>query len=329
MPVREPEEWAELKLGRGVRLLLGWRDGAHGLEARPVRVSDGIGNELVEACKSMLSRIGGLEPRIYSGIPAIESDQYLSLGIEPETAGDDGEPTWLLPQEMAATAELLGIIDGAFEAEDWLSRAELEGGFWLFYVVVVELEDAGSGEVVAFVRKYNPQRGFSAGRLQVSARGSTLVRVDDPLFNFDFKFDLVVAPDEIAILSVSAFNSVFADIEVSKLHVPENATAVATGLALALADGSEDVLGLVCGQRASFANRLRRLAHADHLGRVDKAEMRKALKRHKYSANRLGDGSLVLRNQDDVELLFDLLEGLLYEADFTEEGRRAVRYTVR
>jgi hypothetical protein len=74
------------------------------------------------------------------------------------------------------------------------------------------------GEVAAFVRKYNPQRGLKAGRLRVAANGDTLARFEDPLFNFDFNFDLIIAPNEIAIFSVTAFNSVFADIELAKIH---------------------------------------------------------------------------------------------------------------
>ena len=331
MPAREPEQWAGLALGPGVRLLLGWRDRQRSIAARPVRVSSDIAATLTDACRGALERIGALERRIYSGIPALETGQYLSLAIEPEPAadGDPAEPSWLLPEEMAATAQMLSIVDEAFESEDWLTRGELAGARgWLFYAVVVELAD-GSGEVLAFVRRYNPQRGLSAGRLQLAARGSTLKRFNDPLFNLDLSFDLVIAPDEIAILAVSAFNSVFADIEVAKLLVPEHAQAIADGLALSVTGDSQEAIRRACEESTVLANRVRRLAHAGYLGKVDLAAIHGALDRHGIARQRLGQRRLKLAGREDVEVLFDLLEGLYYEADFTGEARRAIRFSVR
>ena len=329
MPAREAEDWARFKLGASVSLMLGWRTSPTDMDARPVRITGDIGDAFRDGCAGMLDQISRRERRTYSGIPEIDPGQYLSLGIEPEQDGPDAEPTWLLPQEMAATAQMLQLVDDAFERDDYLSRSELAGGRWLFYMVVVELQGHGPGESIAFVRRSSPQRGLGPGKLPVSARAATLTRFDDPFFNFDFNFDLVIAPDEIAILAVSAFNSVFADIQVSRLHVAENVEVVSKTLAASFADGSQQLLHDICSERAAFANRLRRIAYADHLGSVDMASMRTALKRHNYASDRLGGQEIELGDHVDVELMFDLLEGFLWEADFTGEGRRAVRFTVR
>ncbi|MHB8234977.1 MAG: hypothetical protein ACYDHT_10025 [Solirubrobacteraceae bacterium] len=328
MTARESSDWPGLKLGPGARLLLGWRDGRNGLAARPVHITDDIAATLIDACEKQLARMVDLEGETYSGRPSVEPGQYLSLGIEPGPAqSNPAEPDWLLPEETAATAELLGIIDDAFENEDWLARDELRKGKWLFYALVAELH--GSEETLTFVRRYNPQRGLAAGRLQLAARGSTLRRFSDPLFNLDLNFDLIITGEEIAILSVSAFNSVFADIEVAKLLVPDHVRAVTAALALSVAHDTEATLLQACGKSTALANRLRRLAHARYLEKVDFAAIQHALSKHQMPKDRLGKDSLALEEHDDVEVLFDLLEGLYYEADFTGEARKATRFSVR
>jgi len=328
MTARDPKDWAGLQLGPGVRLLLGWRDGRHGLKARPVRVTDDIAQTLTDACRKTLERMKDLERESYSGIPSLEPGQYLSLGIEPEpTEGDPAEPNWLLPEEMAATAELLSIIDDAFENEHWLARNELSKGKWLFYAIVVEL--TGSEETLTFVRRSSPQRGLAAGKLHLAARGSTLRRFNDPLFNLDLNVDLIIAPEEIVIFAVSAFNSVFADIEVAKLLAPDHVSAITEALALNVAHDAQATLIEVCGKSTALANRLRRLAHAGHLQKVNLPALHAALAKHGIPQDRLGKQALKLKDHDDVEVLFDLLEGLYYEADFTGEARKATRFSVR
>lgn len=325
--------WAQLELGEGVRLLLGWREGRRDLVARPVEVTDEVGGAMREACQATLNRIGALERRTFSGVPALEPDQYLSLPIETDEEVDEQddeeeEVGVLLPEERAGTADLVELVESAFEDDDFLSRNELREGGWLFYAVVVEQED--EDEPIAFVRKFNPQRGMKAGRLPAAAQGNTLSRFDDPLFNFDLAFDLVVAPDEIAILKVGAFNTVFADLELAKAQVPEHVDAISAALGVKLASSAEGVLRTVCSEKPSLATRLRRLAHTDHLPKVTNATLREALDKHGFARNALGTGQRVrLADVEDVKTFLDLVEGLYYEADFSDEPRRADRFSVR
>jgi hypothetical protein len=330
---REPADWAALKLGKGARLLLGWRDGRRSLNAQAARMDSDVSKVMIAACRDALNGMAKLDCRIYSGIPALEPEQYLSLAV---TTGSNGVASneadalqkldRMMPEEAAATAHLIELVNGAFDEDEWLTRDELASGSWLFYAVVIQLEDGG---IAAFVRKYNPQRGLKAGRLPVSARGNTLSRFDDPLFNFDFKFDLIVAPNEIAIFSVTAFNSVFADIELAKIHAGENVTAITSGVVAELSGSSEALFRKECEERAALANRVRRLAHVDYLDRVTPAALRQALQKHKMPTDRLGKSKIQLKNRHDVEVFLDLVEGLYYEADFTGEARRADRYSVR
>ncbi len=333
MSRRKPADWAALKLDKGTRLLLGWRDGRRDLDALPARMTSDVSKEVIAACESALRGMAQLDRRIYSGIPALEPEQYLSLAIATGSTGvvsDEADTLekldGMMPEEAAATARLVELVNGTFDVDEWLTKDELALGSWLFYAIVVQLEEGG---VAAFVRKYNPQRGLKAGRLRVAANGNTLARFDDPLFNFDFNFDLIIAPNEIAILNVTAFNSVFADIELAKIHAGEHVTTITSSVIVSLSAPSEALFRKECEERASLANRARRLAHADYLNRVTPAALRDALQRHGMSADRLGKTKVRLTNREDVEVFLDLVEGLYYEADFTGEARRADRYSVR
>lgn len=337
--MRQPGDWKELDLGDGVRLLLGWRSGRRDLEAAPADLDRTIAQEMREAGVQTLERLAGLDRRTFSGVPAVETDQYLSLPLaREEDSNDDGDTASdgdedseevgsLLPEEAAATAQLIELVQAAFDDDDFLGRSDLKGGGWLFYAVVVELED--EDDPVAFVRKYNPQRGIRAGRLAASAKGKTLTRFDDPFFNFDVDFDLVVAPDEMAILNVNAFNSVFADLELAKLQVPEHVASFSKDLGVPLPRRSAAVLEAVCAQKPSLANRVRRLAHAAYLPKITAQSLGDALDKHGWPRTRLGRQQVRLGDAEDVTLFLELAEGLFYEADFSEERRRADRFSLR
>ena len=174
MSRRKSADWAALKLGKGTRLLLGWRDGRRDLDAQAARMTSDVSQEMIAACQRAVSGMVQLDRRIYSGIPALESEQYLSLAIATGSNGvanDEADALeklgQMMPEEAAATARLVELVNGVFDEDEWLTKDELALGSWLFYAVVVQLEDGG---VAAFVRKYNPQRGLKAGRLRVGKR---------------------------------------------------------------------------------------------------------------------------------------------------------------
>jgi hypothetical protein len=323
--MREPADWAELELGPGVRLLLGWRDGSH-LSAAPVDVSEDIGEELLTAARNQLQGIAALSRREFTGAPALEEDEYLTLSIGSSSSDHTSSATQPLSQADLATADVVELVRNAFGRDDFLTRADLEGGGWLFYMVVAELSD---GSVLGFLRQYNPQRGIKPGRL-VAAFQDTLTRFDDPIFNFDFAFDVVVAPDELAILRLTAFERVFSDVDAAMADVPANATAVNGALGIKLAPASVTRLTAACEQRATWARRLRRLSSTGHLGQVTAQSLRDKLAAHGLQRDQFGTGSQIdLASDDDVRTLLDMLEELYYEADFTGEHRRADRYSAR
>lgn len=328
--VRSAEEWADIELGEGVRLLLGWRGDDGGLEAMPVELKAEVADELREACERTLADLGSRSPKAYSTIGDAAGDEFLSLNIRRDDDDDgdgsdenDDEPG-AVPvdlEEMLSAADIVQLSLDAFAATDFLTRDDLFGGGWLFYAVVVEVDD--EDESIAFVRQYNPQRGINPGRL-LGAYSDALARIDDPVFIFDLAFDVVVASDEVAVLKTTAFQRVFADVNVVASEVPADIGSLRSQLNVGIGAASLDMLTATCQQKLRLAARLKKLARQPHLTLVTRASLRSAIARHGLPRNRFGSSTAVkLADADDVRIFLDVLEKRYYEEDFTGEHMRA------
>jgi hypothetical protein len=285
---------------------------------------------MLAACRETLRGISISERRPYSGVPALESQQYLTIPLEVEEEANEEalqDAGAVIGEDAAAASQLIHLIRGAFENDDFLSRDELRRGRWLFYAVVGQTGD--DNVPIAFVRQYNPQRGIRAGRL-LTAYHNTLARFDDPVFNFDLDFDLVITSDEIAVLSTTAFDRLFADLALAATQVPDQVVHLNAALGVDLAAGAADFLSTTVQGRAALVQRFRRVARAGHLGAVNYQTMGDALANHGLPRDRFGPGpDLDLQTAEDVNVFLDMLEELYYETDWSHEHRRADRYSRR
>jgi hypothetical protein len=318
--MRTSAEWGQTKLGDGLRLLLGRRDDAGGLDARPVELTTEVADVLRDAARTTLVSLGQRSPKAYSTLGDADSDEFLSLAITSADTDDDSAAPANLEETLSA-ADIVRLSLGAFAASNFLLRDELFEGGWLFYAVVVEV--VGSNDPIAFVRQYNPQRGFDPGRL-LGVYGDVLKQINDPVFNFDLNFDVVVTSDEVAVLRATAFQRVFADVNVAASEVPSHVTSLESGLNISITAVSSAVLTSSCQDRLRMAARLKKLAKKPHLKLVTPQSLREALKRHSLAPDRLGAGDeVVLDSVDDVRVFLDVLEKRYYEEDFTGDHMRA------
>jgi hypothetical protein len=322
--MRTAADWDEINLGDGVRLLLGSRNDHGGLDAKPVEIANDVGDVLRDAARNALTSLGKRSPKAYSTLGDADADEFLSLTIQPVDEGDQDAkhgPTETNLEEILSAADIVQLSLGAFGATDFLTRDELFGGGWLFYVVVVEVVDADAP--IAFVRQYNPQRGFDPGRL-LGVYGDTLKRINDPIFNFDLQFDVIVAHDEVAVLKATAFQRVFADINVVATEVPAHVGTLQSALNVAVSFASTVVLTTSCQDRLRMAARLKKLARQPHLSLVTPQSISTALQRHAFPPDRLGaDDEIALNDLEDVRVFLDVLEKRYYEEDFTGDHMRA------
>lgn len=303
----------------------------------PVELKVEVSDELREACEDTLSDLASRTPKPYSSLGDAAGDEFLSL-----TIGDPAEDEFLsltvrhhddddehadknaIPvdlEEMLSAADIVQLSLDAFAATDFLTRDQLFEGGWLFYAVVVEVVD--EEEPIAFVRQYNPQRGIKPGRL-LGAYSDALARIDDPVFIFDLAFDVVVASDEVAVLKKTAFQRVFADVNVVASEVPADIRSLESQLKVGIGTESRNMLTATCQQKLRLAARLKKLARQPHLKLVTSDSLRTAITKHGLKPGCFGAGtSIELSATDDVRVLLDVLEKRYYEEDFTGEHMRA------
>ncbi len=175
------------------------------------------------------------------------------------------------------------------------SGRQLPGADLLFYAIIVG--DTPEDRTV-FIRRANPRRSLR-GKVFGLLRNDTLEQVDEPLFGFDDKADLVVAGNEMLILSQTAFAALFRDNTELRALVPAwSGTLAGT---LPFADGSLDVLN----DKALRDTRLRtRLEAAATKPVPSMAELRDAMVEFDFDPDdHIKDGKLVVTATSVRELL--------------------------
>ncbi len=331
-----PTKWGDVKLGKGVRLLLGWRDDEGDLDATPVQLSSDAAEEFRRTCIAFLKGIGSYERRQYDGEAALDDEEYFAVPLAHEEEEDeaDGEDTndgdaqggLLFPEETVAASTLVTLVREAFERDDALTRDELNGT-WLFFVVVTE--QSGASQPVGFVRQFNPNRGYSPGKF-LTTYADKLKPVTDPVLNFDFSFDVVIGSGELAVFRTTGFERVFSDLNVAATKVPEHTDQIADAVGVGISQESILYLKAACGVRPRYAKRLRKIAQSKHLPKISSEAFKKALKRHGLPEDRFGSGKdLKISDPADIGPFLDLLEQRYYETDFTDEHKRADRSSAR
>jgi hypothetical protein len=326
---RSGRDWADLQLLDDVGLLLGWRRGRRELEGRPMPVDGDVAAVMLDNANRTLAGMADREGRPYAGVPALEQGQFLHVDVAELPSGPHAaELENSEAEEVQAAADVIDLVSQMDAGQlPELTADEVRGRQWLFYAVVVR--QVPNSEPLAFVRQWNPQRGMGAGRL-TTRLANRLVKLDDPLFIFDLQCDVIIAHDEVAILNLTSFDRVFADLDPTGAEVPHHLEAIDTKLAAKLDAAASARVEAVCRTKPGLARRLRRVARASHLAQVTRAALDDALQRHGFPGGRFGtDDQIALGDDKDVAILLDMLEELYFEGDFSGEHRRADRYSPR
>lgn len=248
------KDWSGVTLEPDVELIVGWRPRRARLDAAAVELSREVGQEIRGMCVATLEQLAGFVRRPYGGSPHIEpGEEYLSVpatelpraGIESANDVDD---------EAAGLSDLEGLV--ATVGLPSLSRDDLRDGKYLFYAAVCT-EQEGS-QRFGFVRQTNPHRTAKAGGLLTLFGQEGLQRLEDPVFVLEADFDLVVTPDEVAVLRLEAFNRMFADLNTIAAAAPENAALIAQSLTQ-MTPSATQALAVAAAGKPSVARRLQRL----------------------------------------------------------------------
>ena len=315
-------DWPTLTLAPGAELIVGWRPRRSRLDASAIELSQDVARELQALCRAELDRLPGLIRRPYGGSPYIEpGEEYLAVPIVelpsaavPAHAVDADEAADLSDlQRLVMTPGLPS-----------LSPTDLREGRYLFYAVICTEQD--NDQRIGFVRQSDPHRVARSGGFTTLFGQEGLRRLEDPVFVFEASFDLIISPEEIAVLRLEAFNRMFADLNTLAAAAPANATAIA-GIVGRVAPAAVEALARAGAARPSLARRLQRLATTGAVPSVTPGDLSKAMLKHDLDPAQLVTGDQITFPQEQAAVFLDLIEQLYYETDFTSEHRRSDRYS--
>ncbi len=315
-------DWPALSLAPGAELIVGWRPSRTRLDAAAIELSQDVAGEMQAMCRDELDRLASLVRRPYGGSPYIEpGEEYLAVPIT-ELASTAAPVHRVDAEEAADLSDLQRLVTAPGLPP--LSPTDLRHGRYLFYAVICT--EQASGWRIGFVRQSDPHRIARTGRLTALFGQEGLRRLEDPVFVFEASFDLVISPDEVAVLRLEAFNRMFADLNTLAMAAPANAGKIA-GIVGQVAPGAVEALARAAAARPSLARRLQRLASTGAVPSVTPGDLSKAMDKHELDPAWHGTGEEITSPQQQATVFLDLIEQLYYETDFTREHRRSDRYS--
>ena len=246
-------DWPTLRLAPGAELIVGWRPRRSRLDAAAIELSQDVASEMQSLCRAELDHLPGLIRRPYGGSPYIEpGEEYLAVPIS----------------ELASTAPVQAVdADEAADLSD-LQRLVITPALPPCRQPTCARAITCSTPLSAPRRARpadrlrtatDPHRVAKAGGLMTAFGQEGLRRFEDPVFVFEAGFDLIISPDEIAVLRLEAFNRMFADLNTLAMVAPANAKKIADMVGQ-VAPGAVEALAPAAAARPSVARRLQRLA---------------------------------------------------------------------
>lgn len=342
----ETSAWSATRLDGDPRLILGWRRYGTRIAAARVDLHEDTFDTLTELCKKSLISLDAASSRTYEPYAQIEfGEEYFAIQVDElptkkrprrqrsdsttesaNASASDMEVVEVSSKVAVIKADLLHILENVDNLEA-MDAGNISTHNFNFYAICWK-SDAGT---TSFVRKSNPRKMLSHGN-RYFQYGDTLKRVSQPDLVLDDWIDIVIHNDIVAVRAPEAFKVLMADVGVVLQDVPEYVDSVSSALleTVPLSPASQDALRRVAGRRTSLASRLHVLQERIHALDLDAKNIRAAAERH------VDDVSLILDENDNfvfddssVPVFLDLVEGRLFEDDFTGERRRADRFSRR
>lgn len=227
-----------------ITLVVGWRRGAH-IDGARVELTVDVAAALRAVADTAAVQLEANRPKVYGG------DSYL----------EDGEVFEIPIVGVLADNEIITIVRSGADLNP-LTAGDLPQKPLLFYASVIGDDPAAR---TAFLRAANPVVVAGAGKIFTRLR-SSLTTLSEPLFAFDRRIDLIIAPDELYVLNQKPFERLFRDLPEILERIPEWLAEVTTSLPLA-PDGLAD-LQRHCERNSALRRRLRSIHDRGHLANV-------------------------------------------------------------
>jgi len=303
--------WSAVRLAGEPRLVVGRRPRPRELDGVRVDLHEDTFNDLRSITQYAISTLFETVARPYEPFAELEEgEEHFEITID-STAGEE-----------ASLIRLTSLIDD-LDTED---AREIKNHANILYGICWP----DSTPPVAAIKKVDPARAVHHAR---SFRYSgTLRRVENPDLILSDTVDFVFAGARVGILRPVPFRNLLADTQMAVVNVPQYVNSVAGALAstLPITASAQSTLRTVATKRVSYARRLQQLEARLASLSITRPQVEAACLAHLGDKDALLDaqGQLTF-DEANVALALDLLEGRLFEDDFSGEPRRADRWSRR
>lgn len=232
---------------------------------------------------------------------------------DPDAQLEEGEYFVLDRTAVEDSMEILAFLDAGPESP-LLTPEEVADRPQLFYATVIGREPRRR---LAFVSKSNPAKVVRRG-LFMTPKHDVLTKIEDDVFLFEDRVDLIVSHDQIVVFNQSAFEQWFRDTPVLQERVKDWIGGVTEHLPLD-SDGADRL-----AERCRTNSRLRRVLYSievrGHLKDVSIARVRRHIRGQGLDASKLvRNGKLIFDDADPTTLLKVLNEDL-FKGGLTDES---------
>jgi hypothetical protein len=295
---------AAIPTDQSCTLVVGWRT-EKSLIARKVNTAKDATETLRTACSATVAQVQRRDPKSYFPDGSLAPEEYMAVPIAVVRPGGSD------------------LIDTLAEASGLtlLSAHNIRKVPLLFYAAVIG-DDPMSR--VAFVRKANPRKATAPSKSWFTL-GDTLVKIVDPIFALDDRFDLIILSDGLAVLDWPAFQVLFRNTAALAERYPEFVREIAQTLPFA-GDGA-DQLAKAAINDTRIARRLWAIHEQGHLNNVTIKQVRDYANQEGLDVSTLiKDERLVFNPQHKYTLLRllneDLYTGPLSKRQFAVEHKQ-------
>lgn len=332
-----PETSATTRQGPGIegdpQLILGKRQGSREIEAVVVDLHQNLFTDLRSICARFLQRLTNTAPRGYEPNAEIDRDnEHFVLDIDevpeqPPASSRRRSTEEVENENMDRTAALVRTLrsPGRLEQIDASSLKEFKA---LFYSISYQQPDLSWAH---FIRKVNPRQLLKPGFLWTHY-GSSLKRIATPDMVIESNVDVLLMPEQLFSFNGNTIKDLFTDVHLAAQNVPNYVDSIVAALGedVRITDEALDVLRRTAMKKVSFARRLFALQSTLTSVHIKLDMIRDALASHGIEQEQLLDGEGNLRFEENaVGVFLDVMEERYFESDWTQESRRADRFSTR
>lgn len=265
-------------------LVVGWRVGRR-IEGGRVEVTEEVAAHLRATAELAASDVTAREPKEYAADAHLEEEEIFVVPAD----------------DLEYENDLVAIVRAGTGLRR-ITAADLPGRRLLFYASVIGNDPEAR---TAFVRKSNPMMVAGVGRILTRLRQS-LTTVEEPVFAFDQRVDLIVGPSGLVISNQAAFEQLFKDLPRLLQHIPEWLADVSAHLPIEANSIAE--LERRCKTDSRLRRRLQAIRDRGHLANVGLADIRAEAVRQGIDPDSvIVDGHLVVKGTTEASDLLKLL----------------------